>query len=486
MTNNFDLSMERELTTKANELKQQRVKMLKNGVKLTLEDIVNKIEPHTSEITALMIGSIQKGKLQNLAASIIVGCSDSKVRVPALSEATDKTSPMWVYVGTHWEVVPHDQLFFDFIRDACRKMELSDEFIDDVLFFKKLKKQVELKLSRHTEPEENENVVLVNFINGTLEITRDGERHFRQHRREDYLRYVLPYPYDPQAECPRFEQFLDEVLPQRCLQKTILEYMAYCLVSWLHFEKILALLGKGSNGKSVLLKVVEYFFGKKNVAHESLTDLTTNESHRANIDGKIVNVGSENEGKINDAHFRTIASGEPVSARLYYSQPYTMTQYAKLIFAFNKMPNIKSGYANMRRWLLVKFEVHISEEQADPELSEKLAQELPGIMNMVLGVLPELLMRKRFSGNEALEQAVKELEIRNDAVLQFVEDRCETNTPTLTKGSELFKDFTEYCKQNNYNFMTNREFYRRLDEKYSSKMVNHQKAFNIRVVRYED
>ena len=48
------------------------------------------------------------------------------------------------------------------------------------------------------------------------------------------------------------------------------------------------------------------------------------------------------------------------------------------------------------------------------------------------------------------------------------------------------KKLDEYCKQNNYNMMTNREFYRRLEEKYPSKTDNHQKAFNIRVVRYED
>ena len=484
-TNNMNTSFESELTSKVNQLDRQRKNMLKNGVRLTLEDIVNKIEPHTQEITALMIGKIQKGMLQNLAANIIVSSTDGRVRVPALSEASDKTSPMWVYVGTHWEIVMHDQLIFDFIRDACRKMELSDEFIDDVSFFKKLKKQVELKLSRYTESEEDENVVLVNFINGTLEITRDGERHFRQHRRKDYLRYVLPYQYNPQAGCPQFEKFLSEVLPQQCLHKTIIEYMAYCLVPWLHIEKILALLGTGSNGKSVLLKVIESLLGKTNVAHESLTDLTYNESHRANIDGRLVNIASENEGRINDAIFRTIASGEPVSARLYYSQPYTMTRYAKMVFAFNKMPSIKSGYANMRRWLMVKFDVCITEEQADPDLGEKLTLELPGIMNMVLSVLPGLLECKKFSKNEALEQAVKELETRNDAVLQFLEDRCETNSATFTKGSDLFKAFTEYCKLNNYNMMTNREFYRRLEDKYPFKMVNNQKAFNIRV-RYED
>lgn len=485
-SNNKNNALEQELATKTNELEQQRNAMLKKGVKLTLADIVNKIESHSAEITALMIGKIQKAQLQNLAASVIADGTDGRVRVPAFTEQNDKTSPVWVFVGTHWEVIDNDQIFFDFVRDACTKMELSEEFVDDVPFFKKVKKQVELKLSRHTETEDDDNVVLVNFINGTLAIHRDGTRYLRPHRREDFFRYVLPYPYDPQAECPRFLQFMDEVLPDQGVHKPIFEYIASCLVPWLHEEKVMAFLGGGSNGKSKLINTIEKLFGENGVSHENIEDLTHDEVHRANIEGKLINVSTENEGRIKSATFKTLASREPISCKRLYSQPYTMKQYARLLFAFNDMPKIKGGHANMRRWLLVKFDVRISEEQADPELEEKLARELSGIMNLVLDVLPELLERKKFSKSEAMEQAVRDLEIRNDSVLQFLEDRCETNTTILTKGSSLFDAFCEYCKQNKYNELTNREFYRRLEDKYPAQMDGHQKAFHIKVVRYED
>ena len=174
MSDEKNFNLNQELDAKSSELEVQRKEMLKKGVKLTLQDIVNKIEPHTEEITALMIGKIQKAQLQNLAASVIVDGADGRVRVPAFTEQNDKTSPVWVFVGTHWEVIDNVQLFFDFIRDACTKMGLGMEFVDDVPFFRKLKKQVEWKLSRHTETEEDENVVLVNFINVTLVIHRDG------------------------------------------------------------------------------------------------------------------------------------------------------------------------------------------------------------------------------------------------------------------------------------------------------------------------
>ena len=485
-SSNKNNALEQELVTKTNELEQHRNAMLKKGVALTIADIVNRIESHKDDITQLMIGKIQKKQLQNKVASILVEATDGKVRVPHFSQSLEKTSPIWVYVGTHWEEILDVQIFNDFIRDACRQMELSEDFVDDVPFFKNLKKQLELKFSRYTEPEDDENIVLVNFVNGTLEIMRDGTPHLRPHYREDFLRYVLPYVYDPQADCPRFRQFLDEILPDQTVQLMIKEYIAYCLVPWSHQEKVMAFLGGGSNGKSKLIGVIEKLFGGTSVAHENIYDLTRDEVHRAIIEGKLINVSTENEGRINAAVFKTLASGEPVSCKRLYSQPYTMKRYAKLLFAFNDMPQIKSGYGNMRRWLLIKFDVRISEEQADTELGEKLAVEIPGIMNLVLNVLPDFLKRKKFCKSAAVEQAIKDLEIRNDSVLQFIEDRCETNTTILTKGSSLFEAFCEYCKQNKYNEMTNREFYRRLEEKYPSKMDGHQKAFHIKVVRYED
>lgn len=480
-----ECSLGQEMTAKADELKKQRERILKNGLNYALKNIYGSIRSQKNTIDEL----IKKGKgkeILDFAADTILKATNGNMKVPHYSSSLDKTSPVLVYTGMHWEEIPKEQLFFDFIRGACKKIGVSGAYVNDPGFFKNMKKRVELMLSHTMEQKEKEDVVWVNFANGTLEIKRNGRRRFRPHCREDYFRYVLPYNYDKQAQCPRFLQFLDEVLPDSSTHTTILEFIAYCLVPWLKLEKILALLGTGSNGKSVLLDVIKQLFGMYNVAYESLADLTTNECHRANIEGRLVNVSTENEGHINSAIFKTLASGEPCSCRLYYSQPYTMTRYAKLLFAFNDMPRINSGYGSMRRWLLIKFNVRITEEQADTELNDKLAEELPGIMNLVLDVLPGLLERKKFSKSEAVEKANKELEFRNNPVQQFVMNRCKVSE-RLTKGSELYKDFKEFCDQNNYRKLSNQSFYERLEELGNlPQQDGHQKAFYLKVVKYED
>jgi len=478
-------SLNEELKNASKEIDACKLARYKDGVKIVIEEIKQDIEPLNFDFGSM---KIQKQDLMNLVAKQIARACNGRMLIPHMALAKDKTSPVWIYVGTHWEEIPDTQIFYDFVSEACLKMGLSEDLADNVTFFKDLCKVVEKKLSKYPRMRNTDGIVLVPMLNGVLEIDSEGHRLVRPHRREDFLRYVLPFNYDETAQCPRFMTFLDEVLPNKDVQLVVLEYFAYCLVPWLHIEKLMAFLGGGSNGKSKLLEVLEGLFGKSSVAHESLHDLTYDATHRANIEGKLVNICTENEGKIKGSILRTMVSGETITCKKLYSQPYETNNYGKLLFAFNEMPNIKSTEANMRRWILVKFNVHITEEQADTELGEKLAKELPGILNLVLSVLPDLLKRKKFTKCDTIDNAVKELEYENDPVMQFVSQRCEANNSYKTKASDLFKCFCEFCIQNNIpNELKNQGFYKRLEALgHQGFMENNQKNYPLRIVRYED
>lgn len=485
-SNNTNINpLNEELNTASKELEARKVALLKDGVQIVLEEILNCIDPLNLDFNTL---KIRQQDLISLAAKTIAKACSGRLLVPHFSLSADKTSPLWVYTGMYWEDIKNPQIYYDFIKESCLKMGLSEDLTDNTSFSKNLYKAVEKKLSKYPRKKDMEGIVMIPLLNGVLMIDREGQRSMRPHHRDDYFRYVLPYEYDEQSQCPRFEQFLDEVLPDKGIQQVVLEYFAYCFVPWLHIEKLMAFLGSGSNGKSVLLGVIEGLFGKGNVTHENISDLTHDATHRANIEGKPVNLCTENDGKIYASILRTMVSGETITCKKLYSQPYETDNYAKLLFAFNEMPNIKSTEANMRRWILVKFDVHISEEQADMELGEKLAHELPGILNLILSVLPDLIKRKKFSKCEAITHAVREMEYDNDPVLQFISLRCEVDPSFKTMGSDLFKGFCEFCAQNNIPaVLSNQEFYKRLEAlRHKSFMDKNQKAFHIRIVRYED
>ena len=478
-------SLHDELGRAARELEARQMAMLRDGIYIVKDEILADIEP-------LSVQEYQSCKrtddLVNLVAKLIGKACKGRMMVPHLSLAIDKPSPVWVWNGMYWDELPDVQLFYDFVSDACAKLGIGEATADNPKFIKPLYKTLEKKISRYPRKRHTEDVILVPLLNGVLEMDRAGKIIIRPHRREDYFRYVLPFKYDAQAKCPRFCQYFDEVLPDKSVHLPVLEYIAYPLVPWLHIEKLMAFLGSGANGKSVLIKVIEALYGKRNVTHENVHDLTYDEVHRANIEGKPLNVCAENEGRIKASVLRTLVSGEPVTMKKLYSQPYESDNYAKLLFSFNEMPQLKSIEANKRRWMLVKFDRHFSDEEADTELSETLLQELPGILNLLLSVLPGLMERKKFSKSDAIDRAVMEMEFDNDPVLQFLTLRCAAKPEYKTKAFEVFKAFGDYCLQSNIaNDLRNQGFYRRLEALgHKPFSENNQKMFHIRVMRYED
>ena len=78
-----------ELNAQNIELENKRDELLKDGVRVTLNDIVESIESHQDEFTKLMIGKIQTKAIRNLTADILVEATKGRVIVPHYS-----TSPL--------------------------------------------------------------------------------------------------------------------------------------------------------------------------------------------------------------------------------------------------------------------------------------------------------------------------------------------------------------------------------------------------------
>ena len=155
--------------------------------------------------------------------------------------------------------------------------------------------------------------------------------------------------------------------------------------------------GTGANGKSVFFEVVQALLGSDNVSSYSLQSLTNDNGYfRAKLANKLVNYASEINGNLETSIFKQMVSGEPVEARLPYGQPFTLTQYAKLIFNCNELPkDVEHTNAYFRRFLIVPFDVTIPPDEQDKTLHTKIIDnELSGVFNWVLEGLDRLLKQK--------------------------------------------------------------------------------------------
>ena len=255
----------------------------------------------------------------------------------------------------------------------------------------------------------------INFRNGTLDLQTMG---LLKHDWKDYFRYMLPYDYNPVADCLAFKKYLDEVMPEKKAQDVLAEYIGWLFTPGLKLEKILFLYGSGCNGKSVFIEIVEALVGKDNVSHESLSDLCGEHgaNSRANLAGKLLNTCSDvAPNAFAGDLFKRFARHEPVCMKTLYKDVITTNDYAKMIFCLNELPktnDISNGF--YRRFLIAPFNVQIPKSKIDPELSRKIiSQELPGIMNWVLEGRKRLVANKKFTESPVMNRALEEYRSRS-------------------------------------------------------------------------
>ena len=100
----------------------------------------------------------------------------------------------------------------------------------------------------------------INFENGTLNI---DTLEFSPHTSSHGFRWALPYKYDPIAQAPQFQKFMDDFTSNDSSKKDILqEYMGYCISGdEPRAQKFLTLVGDGANGKSTFIDILTELAG---------------------------------------------------------------------------------------------------------------------------------------------------------------------------------------------------------------------------------
>ena len=274
---------------------------------------------------------------------------------------------IYLYNGDYWNLLDNIE-YQTFLGIAAEKMGV-DRFDARLYTFREQLLKQFLAVANLPKPPQSDKVVLINLKNGTFEID-EGKYTLRRHDRNDFLTYMLPFSYDEAAGCPIFTKYLNRILPDTGRQMILAEYLGYLFIkhSVLKLEKALLLYGKGANGKSVFFDVVNALLGgTENVSSYSLQNLTKeNGNYRAMLANRLVNYASEINGKLEASIFKQLVSGEPVEARLPYGEPFTLTNYAKLIFNCNDLPReVEQTNAFFRRFLIIPFDVTIPEEEQD-------------------------------------------------------------------------------------------------------------------------
>ncbi len=308
-------------------------------------------------------------------------------------------------------------------------------------------KQWRLNIQRSIH-ELNSNPYIINVKNGLYNVLEDT---LIPHTPDYYSTVQLNVSYQPEAECPRFRQYLEEVIDKNQIP-LIQEMMGYFLVPVTRAQKCFVIVGEGGAGKSQLLLVLnEILLGKENVSNVSWQAL--NERFKtAELFGKLANIFADLPTKNLDDNgiFKALVGEDYLTVEKKNKNPFSFQSTARLLFSCNTIPKNYGDRSEgfYRRLIIIRFDHAVPEDKKDPDLLDKLRLEADGIFIFALEGLKRLIVNHyRFSETEANKAELQQYREDSDSVLSFIKECCEIGEDFVCGSTELFNAYKAYCEE---------------------------------------
>ena len=316
----------------------------------------------------------------------------------------------------------------------------------------------------------DQNGWLLNVVNGTLDL-RTGNLH--PHDRADLMTKLAPVVYDPDADCPRWLDFLRVVTGgDRDLQDFLRRLVGYSLTGSVQDHVLPFLYGTGANGKSVFLNTVLALLGG-DYAMKAPPDLLMakkGQSHpteRADLFGRrfVAAIEAEDGRRLAEALVKELSGGDKVRARRMREDFWEFEPTHKIWLAANHKPTIRgTDYGIWRRVKLVPFTVTIPPERQDKHLPDKLREEFSGILNWALSGCIEW-QHMGLGEPAAVASATAEYRDEMDILGEFIDDCCVIAPDAKAGATPLYQAFAGWCEQTGERAIKQREFGIRLTER---------------------
>lgn len=332
------------------------------------------------------------------------------------------------------------------IKSACQQMqpEIKTKDVQEVINNIKRKTFIDRAIF-DSKPE------ILNLQNGLLDILT---MTLTSHSQDQYSITQLPVIFNPNAKCDRILRFLGQVLKPKDVF-TALELIGYCLYRTSKFEKAVLCIGKGSNGKSTFLKIIDHLLGTKNISHVSLQDMAGDRFASAGLYGKLANTFADlkSDKLVSTGNFKMLVSGDCIRGQKKFQNPFEFQNYAKLIFSANEIPQSEDRtYAYFRRWIILFFEKVFEGDNNDTELIDKLTtpEELSGLLNLALIALRQLIKDNQFVRTYDIATIEREYNLNASTVERFLTEKCDitSNREDYLICRDLLGVYFDFCKDN--------------------------------------
>jgi len=222
---------------------------------------------------------------------------------------------------------------------------------------------------------------LLPMMNGVLNLET---KELSPHKAKHYMNWCLPHEWKGASDYPVIAKFLHSLSGgNKDTVWTLLCFLAAVLRGLSRSQKFLEIIGTPGTGKSTFIKLACELVGVANLTTTSMDQLQNNNFETANLYGKrlaIITDADKYGGSVEI--FKAATGHDPLRfERKNQQQGKSFIFQGMIIVAANQPVQYRDqSTAMMRRRIPVHIDHRLAESERDPELSEKMSEELPGLI----------------------------------------------------------------------------------------------------------
>lgn len=259
---------------------------------------------------------------------------------------------------------------------------------------------------------------------------------------------------DPQAPMPElWLTFLHQLFDGDSEALDLLqEWFGYCLTGDTSQQKMFLIIGPKRSGKGTIARVLTRLLGRDNVCGPTVSSLATDFGLQPLL-GKSLAIVSDARFKGSETsnvleRLLCISGEDFLTIDRKYQQSVTVKLPTRFLFLTNELPRLADASgAIASRFLLLQLTNSFYGKE-DHALSDRLAAELPGVLNWAIAGWHQLRERGRFQQPKSSENALKELAGLTSPMSQFVEECCDVGPDCVVPVAVIFEAWRTWCNDN--------------------------------------
>lgn len=301
-----------------------------------------------------------------------------------------------------------------------------------------------------------------------------------EHDKKYMISKLAPVTYDENAKCPRWDRFIEEITcGDKSLQLYLQRMIGYCMTAYTKEQCMFFLYGNGSNGKSVFVDTIAYMLGEYAASCQPETVMMRDRNNTARGDlarlkgARMVVTSEPNDGcRLDEGIVKQMTGGteNKLTARFLYGREFEFSPEFKIVMSTNYKPVIKGTDNGIwRRVRLIPFTAEFTKENRDPQLTEKLRRELPGILNWAIAGAVGWC-KEGLPPCAIIDEAGQEYRSEMDRVQQFLDDCTTRSGSSSTQASTLYKCYKAWCSEQGDRFpVGSTKFFMELKRRFKSR-----------------